>query len=79
MLAAIPRKARVHAHSQGDADVEVFRTTTEHGITNMTLRVKHGTLEDQGLILGGQYHNKIVSSMAGKGGRLYDTGVCHLP
>lgn len=61
-----------------DADADVFRTITEHGITNMTLRVKHGTLEDQGLILGRLYHNKIVASMAGKGGRLYDTGACHL-
>lgn len=79
MFAAIPRRARVRAYSKGDADAEVFRTATEHGIANMTLRVKHGTFEDQGLILGGQYHNKIVPSMAGKGGRLYDTGVCHLP
>ena len=40
-----------------DADADVFRTTTEHGITNTILRVRCGTLEDQGLILERAYHD----------------------
>lgn len=40
----------------GDADADDLRTTTEHGITNTTLRVHCGTLEDQTLILGRLYH-----------------------
>lgn len=55
----IPRGARVRAYSVGDDDADVFRTATEHGITNSTLRVNCEFSEDRGLILGRLYHNEV--------------------